>query len=162
MREYVRKALGASIMLAMIPGCTKQPNEKNKAALSQKQAAFSFAKVATNIDVECIDDQAFKAKLDDIPTYVGSHIIAIDNQIEDGQLSFSVACDADQNCIKDFYMQEMEICGWQKMALLVGDEIMIIFQKPKKICIITLEKALSKTNASIAHIKVTDRIEDSN
>lgn len=162
MREYVRKALGASIILAMIPGCTKQPNEKNKAVLSQKQAAFSFAKVATNIDIESIDDEAFKAKLDDIPTFVGSKIISIDGQIGDGQLSFSIACNAEQNCIKDFYMQEMEMSGWQKVASLAGNDIVLIFQKPKKICIITLEKTISKNNSSIVHIKVTDRITESN
>lgn len=157
MRAYVKYTLSMAAIISLIPSCAKQTSETKKAA--SKKAAFSFAKVATNIDVACIDDFEFKAKLDDIPTFVGSEIIAIDDQIENGQLSFSVACNADQKSISDFYMQEMEGCGWQKVASMAGTQIVIIFQKPKKICIITLEKTLSKNNASIVHIKVTDRMD---
>lgn len=143
-------------IISLIPSCARQPSETKKAA--SKKAAFSFAKVSTNIDIASIDDFEFKAKLDDIPTFVGSEIIAIDDKVENSQLSFSVACNAELKSISDFYMQEMESCGWQKVALLEGQEITLLFQKPKKFCIIELVNANSKNQTdAIAHIKVTPR-----
>lgn len=158
MREYARKALGIGIIATMIPGCAKQSSEKNKAALSKKQAAFSIDDLKTNIDIE-FQDQALRAKLDDIPTFIGSTIIFIDDQIKDGQLSFSLAGSSDAAVIKDFYMQEMENLGWHKIGQLEGTDITFIFQKPRKICMIIIQ-SLPELQKAMVSIKCAYRLDE--
>ncbi len=158
MREYVRKALGLGIIIAIIPGCAKQSSEKNKAALSKKQAAFSVDTLKTNIDV-AFQEEALRAQLDDIPTFVGSTFIFIDDQVKDGQLSFALSSTGDVAIIKDFYMQEMENLGWQKIGQLEGVDTTFIFQKPKKICMITIQSSSERQKAMVS-MKCTYRLDE--
>ncbi len=124
------------IALISLPSC-KQP--KSKKAASQR-AAFSFAPIQTNIDVD-FKEQALRAQLDDIPTFVGSSFVFIDDKVSENNVSFTLACVAEIGMVKDFYLTEMENSGWQKIAQLDAADTTFIFQKPKKICVITIQSS---------------------
>lgn len=137
------------IVLISLPSC-KQP--KSKKAASQR-AAFSFDPIQTNIDVD-FQEQALRAQLNDIPTFVGSSFIAIDDKVPESNLSFIISCQADLSLIKDFYVSEMENLGWQKIAQLDGNDTTLIFQKPRKVCLIIIQSPQSPT---IIQIKSMNR-----
>lgn len=140
------------IALISLPSC-KQP--KSKKAASQR-AAFSFAPIETNIDVN-FQEQALRAQLDDIPTFVGSSFVFIDDKVSENSFSFIVSCQVDANQVKDFYLAEMENMGWQKIAQLDASDTTFIFQKPKKICIITMQAASQEVTIQIKSIiKIVD------
>lgn len=136
--------LSGMIALISLPSC-KQPKSK-KAVLSK--AAFSFAPIETNIDVD-FQEQALRAQLDDIPTFVGSSFIFIDDKSGENNFSFITSCVADSTQVKDFYLSEMENLGWQKVGQLDASDTTLIFQKPKKICVITIQAS----QETMIHIK---------
>ncbi len=124
------------IALISLPSCMQPRYQKKKAALPK--AAFSFTPIETNIDVSFQED-TLRAQLDDIPTFVGSSFIFIDDKVSENNLLFALSCKAEERMVKDFYLSEMENLGWQKIAQLDATDTTFIFQKPKKICVITIQ-----------------------
>lgn len=143
-------------LLISLPSCKQPKYKKNKAAYPQ--AAFSFAPIQTNIDVD-FQEQMFRAQLDDIPTFVGSSFIAIDDKVSESSLSFIFSCKVELALVKDFYLLEMENLGWQKIGQLDASDTTLIFQKPKKICVIIIESS-SSAEEIIVHIKSMMRISE--
>jgi len=141
------------IMICLLPACNKQTQRKKAA---HKKAAFSFAPLATNIDIE-LQERTLYAHLDDVPTYVGSEVAFIDQAIEHGQHSFILSCPTTHETIKDFYTAEMDIAGWQKISLLEGADITMLFQKPRKLCLIILE---SQEKQVLVQIKIMERMDE--
>lgn len=144
--------IASMIAIISLPSC-KQPKSK-KAALSK--AAFSFAPLETNIDLD-FQEQTLRAQLDDIPTFVGSSFIFIDDMVSEGNLSFIVSCKASMAAIKDFYCEEMENLGWQKIGQLDATGATLIFQKPRKISLIAIQPSLNEQEVAV-QIKSTARI----
>lgn len=146
----MRTALSMLAIITLIPGCAKQSKEKNKAVLPQKQAAFSFDSIETNIDLEAAsayysEYSQIEAQLNDIPTMVGFVQVEIPtlHSMPEGQMVCAFASDLDQGMITNFYQFEMERQGWQRMSCIKNLESTLVFQRPKKICIISI-RSLSK------------------
>ena len=153
MREYMRIALSMLAIIGMIPGCAKQSEEKNKAVLPQKQAAFSFDSLETNIDLEAASADyneyqiEVEAKLYDIPTMVGSVPLDLPTHITlpEGQMMLAIASSYDQEMITNFYNFEMERQGWQRISCIKGFESTLVFQRPKKVCVISVRALSART-----------------
>lgn len=155
MREYIAHLFALGMIVTMIPGCFSKQNKISKAALPQKQAAFSFENLQTNIDVaagsadQLIFDPVLEAKLHDIPTMVGSAPVECSPAaLPEGQLMQAWVSPYDQTMVANFYSIEMESGGWQKLAIIKGFETMLVFQKPKRICAISI-RSLSGTHKNI-------------
>jgi len=149
----MRTALSMLAIICMIPGCAKQSEEKNKAVLPHKQAAFSFDSLETNIDIAAHTadyndyNSETEATLHDIPTMIGSVPVELpaDMAVPEGQMMVVFASSYDQEMITNFYNAEMECQGWQRIACVKGFESTLVFQRPKKVCIISV-RALSARN----------------
>jgi hypothetical protein len=175
MREYIGNVLSVLVIISMIPGCFSKQNKISKAALPQKQAAFSFDGLETNIDCAAgmADQTAYnpeiQAKLYDIPTMVGSvsielektiHPDLVEGLLEEGQIMLGFLCQYDQEMVANFYNFEMENVGWQRIACIKGFETILVFQKPKKICIISIRSLSSKHKnnyACLVHICTSNK-----
>lgn len=167
MKEYVVNFVSAILLLSLVSGCSKQ-HEKNKAAL--KKAAFSFDGLQTNIDI-CAEltptlcaIPEIEAKLIDIPSMIGSTVIngQLDGEHNEDNdtLMLAWASAYDQETLTLFYIQEMEQLGWQKLAKVKGFETTLLFQKPKKFCVISIRAIVNKSKGnynSIAHITVSNK-----
>lgn len=145
------------IALISLPSCKQPKYQKDKAV--PKKMAFSFAPVQTNIDVD-FQEQALRAQLDDIPTFVGSSFVFIDDKVSENNVSFVLLCKADINLVRDFYRDEMENLGWQKVGQLDATDTTLIFQKPKKICVIAIQASVDLPEVTI-HIKSVARVVES-
>ena len=143
--------IASLIALISLPSC-KQPKFK-KAALPK--AAFSFAQIETNIDIDFQED-GLRAQLNDIPTYVGSSFVFIDDTVAENNLSFGISCKADVKAVKEFYLSEMENLGWQKIGQQDATDITLIFQKPRKTCVIIIQSSASMSEI-IIQIKSMNR-----
>ena len=143
--------IASLIALISLPSCMQPRYQKKKAALPK--AAFSFTTLETNIDVDFQED-ALRAQLNDIPTFVGSSFQFIDDKVSENSFSFIVSCQADAAMVKDFYLAEMENLGWQKIAQLDGNDTTLTFQKPRKVCLIIIQSSQSQT---IIQIKSMNR-----
>ncbi len=142
--------IASLIALISLPSCMQPRYQKKKAALPK--AAFSFTPIETNIDVSFQED-TLRAQLDDIPTFVGSSFIFIDDISDQNQLSFGCSSQADIHTLKDFYLLEMENCGWQNIGSLELRDVALVFQKPQKICVIILDVQKDQTIVVIKMMK---------
>lgn len=132
----------AIIAVILLPSCGPHAKKNKKAAF--KRAAFSMPKIQTNIDVEQVQT-ALEAKLTDIPTTIGSRIVDIVQVSEQPyQLRVSFECTQSIAELNAFYSEQMAYNGWQSVATINGDEIMQIYKKPQKICVIILKYKNSK------------------
>lgn len=149
-----------TLTLFILPGCFLHTN-KNKAAL-KKKAAFSFDPLATQIDVNNIESyaatQEVEAKLFDIPTMIGSLTFEPNNQdLVIGQSMIASLCTYDKAAIKDFYIKEMTRLGWLSVCSIHGFEWVLLFKKPKKLCIINLRSCIAQAKhdyQTLVHITV--------
>jgi hypothetical protein len=132
----------AIIAIFLLPCCGSHTKKNKKAAF--KRAAFSMPKIQTNIDVEQVE-AALEAKLTDIPTTIGSRIVSIVQISEQPyQLRVSFECTQNLSELNAFYSEQMIYNGWQTVATIAGDELMHIYKKPNKICVIILKQKNSK------------------
>jgi hypothetical protein len=153
------------LIIALIPGCFPKQKTSSKAALPQKQAAFSFDGLETNIDIAASmadkPNPELEAKLHDIPTMVGSHLLVFENQqLPENQMVLAWASQFDQEMVTNFYNFEMENAGWKRVANIKGFENTLVFQKPKKICIISLRTLSTKYKnqyASLVHMCMSNK-----
>lgn len=179
MREYVSNLLSLLAIIALMPGCFQKQNKISKAALPQKQAAFSFDSLETNIDIAAsMADQSsynpeIEAKLHDIPSMVGSIPLEMENipthpecsrseciEGPEGQIMLAFVSQYDQEMVANFYNFEMERSGWQRIARIRGYENTLVFQKPKRICIISIRAISSKHKnnyCSLVHLCVGNK-----
>lgn len=172
MREYIGNVL-CILAIALIPGCFSKQNKVSKAAVPQKQAAFSFDSLETNIDIAAgmadqnSYDPEIEAKLHDIPTMVGSVPVEFEKTIHpepveglnEGQIMLAFVCQYDQEMVANFYNFEMENAGWKRLACIRGFENTLVFQKPKKLCIISI-RSLSKSKnnySTVVHICTSNK-----
>jgi hypothetical protein len=165
-REYFSVIFGL-LIIALIPGCGPKQNSSSKAAPPKKQAAFSFDSLETNIDIAAgaadrtLCNPEIEAKLQDIPTMVGSIPIELYNaQLPERQMMLAWACQYDQEMVTNFYNFEMENAGWKRIACIKGYENTLVFQKPKRICIIsirTLSSKLKNQYAALVHMCVCNK-----
>lgn len=128
----------AFFAIILLPCCGPHTKKNKKAAF--KRAAFSMPKIQTNIDVEQVE-AALEAKLTDIPTTIGSRIVGIVQISEQPyQLRVSFECTQNLSELNAFYSEQMIYNGWQTVATIAGDELMHIYKKPNKICVITAQQ----------------------
>lgn len=170
MREYRSNILIVLLCIATIPGCFSKQNKvtSSKAAVHQKQAAFSFDNLETNIDIAAdMADQItcnpeIEAKLYDIPTMVGSIPVEFDTQriVSEGQAMLAFVSQYDQDMVTNFYHFEMENAGWKRIASIKGFENTLLFQKPKKVCIISIRTLSGKHKYQypcLVHVSVSGK-----
>ncbi len=191
MREYISNVLSVLAIVAMIPGCFSKQNKISKAALPQKQAAFSFDSLETNIDIAAgMADQSnynheIEAKLLDIPTMVGSVPVEFDkasahsadakamadmgedskrefilSSVEGSRTMQAFVCQYDQEMVSNFYHFEMENNGWKRIACVKGYETTLVFQKPKRLCIISVRSLSRKSKnnySTVVHICTSNK-----
>ena len=62
----------------------------------------------------------------------------------EGQIMLGFVCQYDQEMVANFYNFEMENVGWKRVACIKAFESTLVFQKPKKICIISIRSLSSK------------------
>ncbi len=159
--KFSFKIILLSFVLILITGCSKQVNKK--AAQGKNQAAFFVDDLETNIDLSVarIDDQLLvDVKYDEIPSMIGSTLLESDQMARsDGQIFLRWACMFDQPLIIEFYQQEMVVRGWQQVGQLLDEkENLLIFKKPKKLCIVSIRSLASKPNKSTIYIFVCDKM----
>jgi hypothetical protein len=131
----------AILAIFLLPCCGSHTKKNKKAAF--KRAAFSMPKIQTNIDFEQVE-AALEAKLTDIPTTIGSRIVSIVQISEQPyQLRVSFECTQNLSELNAFYSEQMIYNGWQTVATIAGDELMHIYKKPNKICVITIRSKKS-------------------
>ena len=168
MRELISNALAVLGIILMIPGCGQQSKILKAAAPSKRYAASSFTGLETHIDIAAVTaDHAsynpeIEAKLNDIPTMVGSVPIETElmQPLPEGQQMFAFACQYDQEMVANFYLFEMEQQGWQRIGSVKSFETVLIFQKPKKLCIVSVRSLATQKNSgcqSLAHITLTTK-----
>lgn len=129
------------LVIILLPSCGPRVKKNKKAAF--QRAAFSMPKIETNIDVEQVQT-ALEAKLTDIPTIIGSrtlNIMQISEQPQ--QLRLEIECTQSLAEVSSFYTEQMAYNGWQVVANVAGDEIMQIYKKPQKMCVITIRSKAS-------------------
>lgn len=132
-------------MLLLLPGCFIQFTQQ-KAAF-KKKVAFSFDALSTCIDVSnaSYTNPEIEAKLFDIPTMVGSLTVETEEQaLMPGQLMIVSLAPYQKASVKDFYLHEMICLGWFAIADVEGFETVLVFQKPKKLCVINLRPCVTK------------------
>lgn len=131
----VRLALAISAII-LLPACGSRTIKNKKAAF--KRAAFSMPSIQTQIDVGQSAAE-LEAKLTDIPTLIGSRTISIYQISEQPQqLRLALECNQSLEEVDAYYIEQMAYNGWQSVAVIAGDELMQIYKKPQKICVITI------------------------
>lgn len=127
--------------LILLPSCG--PRKIKKAAF--QKAAFSMPSIQTAIDVEQSIVE-LEAKLTDIPSIIGSRTISIHQVSEQPQqLRLMLECDQSLAEVDAYYAEQMLYNGWQPITSIKDDhEIMQVYKKPLKMCIITLTQSASK------------------
>lgn len=69
-------------------------------------------------------------------------------------------CQYDQEMVTNFYNFEMENVGWKRIACIKGYENTLVFQKPKKICVISIRALSSKHKnnyVSLVHMCMSNK-----
>lgn len=163
MREYVSNLVVILSIVFTMPGCSQKQKRIIRAAAPSRQAAFSFEDLETNIDIDAQKiyasdpDLEMAARLYDVPSMVGSIPLQLKNtSIEaEGQSVHGILSPYDENEVTNFYMLEMENFGWQRVACIKGPENTLLFQKPKKICIVSIRSRNTKANyKSLIYVSV--------
>jgi len=130
------------LVIILLPSCGPQKRKSKKAAL--QKAAFLLSEIETQIDV----DQSvveLEAKLTDIPTCIGSRMLTI-RQISEQppQMRLELECDQSLEEVDAFYAEQMLYNGWQQVITVKDDqEIMHVYKKPQKLCIIMMTQITS-------------------
>lgn len=143
MQEYGRVILTVLVII-LLPSCALHSKKIRKAA--SKRAAFSMSSIQTQIDVEQSAVE-LEAKLTDIPTLIGSRTISIYQISEQPQqLRLALECDQSMLEVYAYYAEQMLYNGWQQItAIKDTSEIMQVYKKPSKICVIIFKHKNSKS-----------------
>lgn len=137
-----------SLMLGIMPSCGKrhkiQDNSSPKSHGSSKINSFH--------------EEAFRlqAKLIDIPLPLITEYIPL-YCTEGDALSLGCMTDLSAHQIEQFYLQEMEKAGWQIVAHGGGYEQLLIFEKPDRICSISIRPHTFASKKADMIIFVTPR-----
>lgn len=157
MHEVVRLVIVISTLI-LFPSCGPH-TKKNKKAAFQK-AAFLPSQIQSQIDIHQ-DVLELEAKLTDIPTLIGSRTISI-RQISEQpqQLRLELECNQSLVEVDAFYAEQMLYNGWQQVAIIKDEsEIMHVYKKPSKMCIVTIKQASSKhTQISLAISDISNEL----
>lgn len=92
----------------------------------------------------------YEARLTDVPLVLDAR--PIKKQITDTVYSYQTQLDAQS--LSQFYIREMERFGWRLLAQNKASEILLVFQKPVKICVISLCRSGSRTRVHISSMPV--------
>lgn len=138
-----------TFLLLVLPGCAKKFTSisKQKKAADPKAAYFFDIQVSNNIDIsQTIDPLLFQAKLFDIPIMLGSYLLHSENSLAEHQLMMGWLCQHEKELISDYYQKEMIAKGWKLISWIPGYEIMILFQKPKRVCVVIIRPLIRRSN----------------
>jgi len=86
-----------------------------------------------------------EARLTDIPIVLGSRPVA--NQSTKTAYVYDLRVDV--LSIEQFYLREMERFGWRLLAKSRASGTLLVFQKPVKICVVSVQRFGSKTRVRI-------------
>jgi hypothetical protein len=76
-----------------------------------------------------------EARMLDVPIPLGAKLVDL-AQCGESECSFSVVIS--REAVSDFYIQEMERYGWVLLASLSGSSSQLVFEKPRKLCVVTI------------------------
>jgi hypothetical protein len=92
-----------------------------------------------------------EARLYDIPIMMHAYPdYAYQDECKDDYSTF-VAYTVPDTCdgVQSYYVQNMERYGWQHAASVDGYEKILVFEKPQKLCIISLRSAFKKGDTKV-------------
>ncbi len=126
----------ALIALILMPHCGSR-SKKNKAAF--QKAAFSLPSIPTNIDIDQISAE-LEAKLTDIPSPLGSRIVHSESVSEQPhKMRIVIECSGTLAELEALYAEQMAGCGWQSVESVGGTQLMQLYKKPHKVCVIMVQ-----------------------
>lgn len=130
--------LVVAIVIVILLPCCGSHTKKNKKAAFQR-AAFLLSEVETQIDINQ-NVVELEAKLMDIPTVIGSRTLSLIQISEQPQqLRLEIECKQSLAEIDAYYAEQMLYNGWQQITVVKdSQEIMHVYKKPLKICIIIM------------------------
>ena len=116
---------------------------------SLKEAAFSAIRRCIDT-VQGVDEDHFikslEARCIDIPIPLSARPIAeYFMQTDAGAIGMAYESSLTLEAMQTFYQREMERSGWQELALHEGYEVLLVYVKPKKICVISLRPAFKRS-----------------
>lgn len=136
----MKKWLLLSIIFLFSPGCKKNDKrKKNEKILSEQDCLIAEEK---NTAMRTSDFVQQEARLTDVPIPLNAKPIPqylwIDDKESAGVMLAYIIPASARNTIVSFYSQEMERFGWEQIAFFNAPEQLLIFQKPGRICSISL------------------------
>lgn len=137
----MKKWMFLSIIFLFSPGCSKQDSALSKGRLVDKQQAMCGS--------DFVRQQ--EARLTDVPIPLNAKPIPercwIDEKESAGVMLTYVVSTSPQEIVS-FYVQEMERFGWDQTAYFNAHEHLLIFEKPGRVCSLSLRPVDSLINHS--------------
>lgn len=123
-------------LLLFVSSCSKNVR-KQKELDQQLSPVKEHLETATMV----LEQDLLEAKLIDIPLPFGLEPIecftCIDNKNNKVIIGYYAKFDSQQE-LKMFYKKEMECLGWQERNCFEGKELLLIFDRPGKMCIVSI------------------------
>lgn len=140
----VKKWLFFGSIFLFSPGCSKQDSALSKDRLADQQQVM--------YENDFVRQQ--EARLTDVPIPLNAKPVPKRFWIDEGEsagvmLTYVVSTSPQE--IVSFYSQEMERFGWDQTACFNAHEHLLIFEKPGRVCSISLRPVDSLVNHSIDH-----------
>lgn len=144
----MKKWLFFGIIFLFFPGCKKQDS-----AFSHKDCLATRQKDGVLRDIDFVRQQ--EARLTDVPIPLNAKPVPqsfwVDEKESAGvMLTYTVSVPPHE--IVSFYSQEMERFGWDHVASFDAHEYLLIFEKPGRVCSVSLRPVDSLVNHSIDHV----------
>lgn len=141
----MKKWLFFGIIFLFSPGCNKQGTTfSHKDRPTDKQQAM--------YDLDFVRQQ--EARLTDIPIPLNAKPVPkrfwVDEKESAGVMLVYMVSASPQEIVS-FYSQEMERFGWDQTAYFNAHEHLLIFEKPGRVCSLSLRPVDSLVNHSIDH-----------
>jgi hypothetical protein len=113
-------------------------SKSDKTEVQTDNDAWSGKQTAAALIAEC------QARLVDIPVPLETHPIACSYTLSRTQFLFEYVSTLSARALLTSYRAEFERCGWQEKACFMTDNVVLVFEKPQRMCVITYKSAGSK------------------
>jgi len=167
-KRYILVCIAFVIFLILLPSCGGNKKSKHTVLASSAIDSYdvesvykeqSFKEAAFSAIRRCIDStesddehliKKLEAHLVDIPIPVNTCPLE-QYFVQTVNGNVCIAYDSNSMQLEEvfaFYQREMERFGWQRMAQLEGHETVLVYKKPKKICLISLRQIVKRPRAA--------------
>lgn len=122
----------------VIPACSHKYSSRDvKSAVIEKTDSVKKKKILSFAE----DVRLQEAKLSDIPMLFNAVPLPDYYNDLDGNIMLGYQSNSSREYVIDFYDKEMERLGWHKIAFFHGHESLFYFEKPKRLCIISIRSS---------------------